>query len=145
MDGQEDGEGAGQDRDPEPTPPASGSPVPGPAPAGPDPRLAGFAYDDSGDAPAPSGPMALLTAIEQGRDPQVSAPSFSRSTPENQKSKAQIHHLERSRTDRALRVSGQHSLSGAHPSQPLKYLTTSFPTQTVTAADIRVGGGDGVI
>jgi hypothetical protein len=69
VDGQEDGEGAGQDRDPEPTPPASGSPVPGPAPAGPDPRLAGFAYVDSGDAPAPSGPMALLTAIEQGRDP----------------------------------------------------------------------------
>ena len=58
--GQEDGEGAGQDRDPEPTPPASGRPVPDPAPPGPDPRLAEFAYDDSRDAPAPSGPMALL-------------------------------------------------------------------------------------
>jgi len=66
--GQEDGEGAGQDRDPEPTPPPSGSPapvpapvpVPAPAPSGPDPRLAQFAWDDSQDAPAPSGPMALL-------------------------------------------------------------------------------------
>jgi Domain of unknown function (DUF222) len=58
--GQEDGEGAGQDRDPEPTPPPSGGPVPDPAPSGPDPRLARFAYDDSRDAPTPSGPMALL-------------------------------------------------------------------------------------
>jgi hypothetical protein len=63
MDGQpeeEDGEGAGRDRDPEPAPPASGGPVPGPARSGPDPRLAGFAYDDARDAPKPSGPMALL-------------------------------------------------------------------------------------
>ena len=58
--GQEDGEGAGQDRDPEPTPPPSGGPVPDPAPSGPDPRLARFAWDDSRDAPAPSGRMALL-------------------------------------------------------------------------------------
>ena len=57
--GQDDGEGAGQDRDPEPAPPPSGGPAPDPAPSGPDPRLAQFAYDDSGDAPAPSGPMAL--------------------------------------------------------------------------------------
>jgi len=58
--GQEDGEGAGQDRDPEPTSPPSGGPVPDPAPSGPDPRLARFAWDDSRDAPAPSGRMALL-------------------------------------------------------------------------------------
>jgi Domain of unknown function (DUF222) len=57
--GQEDGEGAGQDRDPE-LPPASGGPVPDPAPPGPDPRLAAFAWDESRDAPAPSGPMALV-------------------------------------------------------------------------------------
>ena len=55
--GQDDGEGAGRDRDPEP-PPASGDPAP--APAGRDPRLARFAYDDSREGPAPSGPMALL-------------------------------------------------------------------------------------
>jgi hypothetical protein len=61
MDGQpeqEDGEGA--DRDPEPTPSASGSPIPDPAPSGPDPRLAGFAWDESQAGPAPSGRMALL-------------------------------------------------------------------------------------
>ena len=58
--GQEDGEGAGQDRDPEPPPPPSGTPVPDPAPSGPDPRLALFAWDESREAPAPSGPMALL-------------------------------------------------------------------------------------
>ena len=57
--GQEDGEGAGQDRDPE-LPSASGAPVPDPAPSGPDPRLAEFAWDESRDAPTPSGPMALL-------------------------------------------------------------------------------------
>jgi Domain of unknown function (DUF222) len=57
--GQEDGEGAGEDRDPEP-PSASGTPVPNPHPSGPDPRLAGFAWDDSRDAPTPSGRMALL-------------------------------------------------------------------------------------
>jgi Domain of unknown function (DUF222) len=60
--GQEDGEGAGPDRDPEPA--ASGTPVPDPAPdpapPGPDPRLAQFAWDDSREGPAPSGPMALL-------------------------------------------------------------------------------------
>ena len=58
--GQDDGEGAGPDRDPEPAPPPPGGPLPGPAPAGPDPRLAQFAHDESRDAPAPSGPMALL-------------------------------------------------------------------------------------
>ena len=58
--GQEDGEGAGQDRDPELPPPPSGTPVPDPVPSGPDPRLAGFAWDDSRDAPTPSGRMALL-------------------------------------------------------------------------------------
>jgi hypothetical protein len=47
--GQDDAEGAGRDRDPDPPPPA-----------GRDPRLAQFAYDDSRDGPAPSGPMALL-------------------------------------------------------------------------------------
>jgi hypothetical protein len=66
--GQDDGEGAGQDRDPEPTPPPSGGPAPDPAPAGPDPRLAGFAYDDSREAPAPSGPMALLVDELSGPD-----------------------------------------------------------------------------
>ena len=64
--GQEDGEGAGQDRDPEPPSPASGGPVPDPAPSGPDPRLAGFAWDDSRDAPTPSGPMALLVDTLSG-------------------------------------------------------------------------------
>jgi Domain of unknown function (DUF222) len=64
--GQEDGEGAGQDRDPEPPSPASGGPVPDPAPPGPDPRLAGFAWDDSRDAPTPSGPMALLVDTLSG-------------------------------------------------------------------------------
>ena len=34
--------------------------VPDPAPSGPDPRLAGFAWDDSRDAPTPSGRLALL-------------------------------------------------------------------------------------
>jgi hypothetical protein len=58
--GQEDGEGAGQDRDPELPPPPSGTPVPDPAPSGPDPRLAAFAWDESRDAPTPSGRMALL-------------------------------------------------------------------------------------
>jgi hypothetical protein len=64
--GQEDGEGAGQDRDPEPPSPASGGPVPDPAPPGPDPRLAGFAWDDSRDAPTPSGRMALLVDTLSG-------------------------------------------------------------------------------
>jgi hypothetical protein len=54
--GQEDGEDADQNRDPE----SSGAPVPDPAPAGPDSRLAEFAWDDSREAPRPSGPMALL-------------------------------------------------------------------------------------
>jgi hypothetical protein len=58
--GQEDGEGAGQDRDPELPPPPSGTPVPDPAPSGPDPRLAAFAWDESRDAPTPSGRTALL-------------------------------------------------------------------------------------
>ena len=58
--GQDDGEGAS--RDPEPPPPASGAPAPDPSPAPPfpDPRLAQFAYEDSRDGPAPSGPVALL-------------------------------------------------------------------------------------
>src|SRR3984885_12335649 len=64
--GQEDGEGAGQDRDPEPPSPASGGPVPDPAPPGPDPRLAGVAWDDSRDAPTPSGRMALLVDTLSG-------------------------------------------------------------------------------
>jgi hypothetical protein len=67
--GQDDGEGAGPD--PEPTPPPSGAPAPGPVPvparSGPDPRLAQFAYDDAGDAPAPSGPMALAVDELLGR------------------------------------------------------------------------------
>ncbi len=58
--GQEDGEGADQDRDPGPLPPTSDTPVPDPAPSVPDPRLAGFAWDDSRDAPTPSGRVALL-------------------------------------------------------------------------------------
>ena len=72
--GQDDGEGAGQDRDPEPTPPPSGSPVPDPAPAppGPDPRLAQFAHDDSRDAPAPSGRMALV--VDELSGPQRRCP-----------------------------------------------------------------------
>ena len=72
--GQDDGEGAGQDRDPEPTPPPSGGPVPDPAPAppGPDPRLAQFAHDDSRDAPAPSGRMALL--VDELSGPQRRCP-----------------------------------------------------------------------
>ena len=57
---QEDGEGADQDRDPGPLPPTSGIPVPDPAPSVPDPRLAGFTWDDSRDAPTPSGRLALL-------------------------------------------------------------------------------------
>ena len=57
--GQDDAEGAGRDRDPEP-PPASDGADPAPAPPGRDPRLAAFAYDDSRDGPAPSGPVALL-------------------------------------------------------------------------------------
>src|ERR1700761_3983392 len=56
--GQEDGEG--QDGAPAPPPPPSGGPVPDPARPGPDPRFAQFAYDDSPDAPAPSGRMALV-------------------------------------------------------------------------------------
>ena len=70
--GQEDGEGAGRDRDPEPTPPASGSPVPNPAPPGPDPRLAQFAWDDSREGPAPSGPMALM--VDELSGPQRRCP-----------------------------------------------------------------------
>ena len=58
--GQEDGEGTGEDRDPDLPTPASGSPVPEPARSDPDPRLAGFAWDDSRDAPTPSGRLALL-------------------------------------------------------------------------------------
>ena len=61
MDGQpwqEDGEGAGRDRDPEPTPPASGGQ--NPSSRGPDKRLAQFAWNDSSEGPAPSGPMALM-------------------------------------------------------------------------------------
>jgi hypothetical protein len=58
--GQEDGEGADQDRDPGPLPPTSGTPAPDPAPSVPDPRLAVFAWDDSRDAPTPSGRVALL-------------------------------------------------------------------------------------
>ena len=74
--GQEDGEGAGQDRDPEPPAasgsPASGTPIPDPAPPGPDLRLAQFAWDDSKDAPAPSGPMALL--VDELSGPQRRCP-----------------------------------------------------------------------
>src|ERR1700727_2853786 len=75
--GQEDGEGAGQDRDPAPPPPPPGpgsGPDSGPGPGGPgaagpdpaaarpgrDPRLAGFAWGDAREAPAPSGRLALL-------------------------------------------------------------------------------------
>ena len=64
MDGQpgpEDGEGAGPDRDPGPPSPGAGGPAgPDPARPGRDPRLAGFARDDSRGAPAPSGRLALL-------------------------------------------------------------------------------------
>ncbi|HEX4832398.1 MAG TPA: DUF222 domain-containing protein, partial [Trebonia sp.] len=70
--GQEDGEGAGRDRDPEPTPPASGSPVPSPASPGPDKRLAQFAWDDSSEGPAPSGPMALM--VDELSGPQRRCP-----------------------------------------------------------------------
>ena len=66
--GQEDGEGAGQDRDPELPPPTSDTPVPDPAPSGPDPRLAEFARDDSRDAPAPSGRLALLVDELSGQE-----------------------------------------------------------------------------
>jgi len=58
--GQDDGEGAGRDRDPEPPPP------------GPDPRLAAFAWDESQDGPAPSGPMALL--VDELSGPQRRCP-----------------------------------------------------------------------
>src|SRR5580693_2731942 len=60
MDGQPGEEGEDQDRHSEPPPPADGTPVPDPARPVRDPRLAAFARDDSGDAPTPSGALALL-------------------------------------------------------------------------------------
>ena len=65
MDGQPgpedgEGEGAGPDRDPGRPSPGAGGPVPNPGRPGRDPRLAGFARDDSRGAPAPSGRLALL-------------------------------------------------------------------------------------
>jgi hypothetical protein len=60
MDGQPGEEGEGQDHHSEPPPPPDGTPVPDPARPARDPRLAAFARDDSGDAPTPSGALALL-------------------------------------------------------------------------------------
>src|SRR5580692_5852349 len=60
MDGQPGEEGEGQDHQSGPPPPADGTPVPDPARPVRDPRLAAFAHDDSGDAPTPSGALALL-------------------------------------------------------------------------------------
>src|ERR1700683_3866984 len=67
MDGQpgpEDGEGAGPDRDPGASSSGAGAGGPGGHGGAPgprrDPRLAGFARDDAREAPAPSGPLALL-------------------------------------------------------------------------------------
>ena len=79
--GQEDGEGAGPDRDPAPPSPGSGSGPGGPGAAGPDPgaarpgrdpRLAGFAWDESREPPAPSARLALL--VDELSGPQRRCP-----------------------------------------------------------------------
>ena len=58
--GPDDGEGESPDRDPGQPFPGADGPVPNRGPSGRDPRLAGFARDDSRAAPAPSGRLALL-------------------------------------------------------------------------------------
>ena len=59
--GPDDGQGTGPDRDPGlPSSSGAGGAVPDPARPGRDPRLAGFACDDSRGGPAPSGRLALL-------------------------------------------------------------------------------------